>query len=175
MESIFNNPIVIFFTFALYKQNHANLQWYATVTNTHSSKLLKESPQSPQTYKAIILFASDSDIEKRNMMIEKQFNLHRNDSLQGLGILEGLDNFMRWVPSAHEAGFKTAISCNGSKSRLDFQTNSINLNDVKSICKKTSELYKTNKIYSQNNNNFYTIMGEYNEMLIISFNDSFKF
>lgn len=151
------------------------MQWYNTVTNTYYTKLLEESPQPPQKYKGIILFEYEDNILKQNIIITQQFNLYRSNGEKGSGILKSLDDFWSWTASANEAGFEEVIFCSKDDYYDRSERTLFRARDAESICKNISKIYNKNKIYSQNNNNFYTIIGEYNGMLIISLNENFKF
>ncbi len=174
-QVFFITPVIIFFTFSLYEQNHTALQWYNTVTNTYYTKLLEESPQPSQKYQGIILFEYEDNILKQNMIIVKQFNLYKDDNKKGSKILTDLNDFWSWTASANEAGFEEVIFCS-KDGYIDMSERSLfHARDAETICKNISKIYDANKIYPQNNNNFYTIIGEYNGMLIISLNSNFKF
>jgi len=165
-QIFFLTPIVVFFTFTLYEKNHNNLHWYSLTSNIHFEKLLKESPKSPGLYNGVVLLATHSDIANRNALISKQYNVHKDS------YLEDFDHFTRWVPGAREAGFKSIIMCDGtneSRGKIDHfdKTTDMNL-----LCQEVSKVYKKNNILLTNQNTFYTILGEYDGRLIISFNEN---
>ena len=144
-------PIIILFTYNLYLYNHNNLQWYHTVMNTHYNKLKKVSSTPPERYKGVVLFSNDQEIQQINNSISKQYHLHKNDYIEGLGFL------YRWVPSAKEAGFKEVITC-------DTQSNS-------ATCNELINNYITTDLLKKKTYGFYNIIGEYDNLLILSFNN----
>ncbi len=154
-------PVIVLLTFTLYLDNHHNLQWYRTITNTYYDRLLSESPNSPAQYKGIILYASDTDIKKRNQLIAKIHHISAGNTL------ENLDAFGRWVPVAREAGFKTVMNCNGEKGRNVLWHPQENATD---ICKRVSQMVLAAKNMPNSDLSFYHIVGEYNGKLIIAFN-----
>ncbi|NOR79859.1 MAG: hypothetical protein GQ529_03355 [Methyloprofundus sp.] len=152
-------PIIVFISYRLYLDNHHNLQWYGNVTNTHFNKLLSESPKSPDKYKGVILYASYSDIKKRDALISKINNTPKGSNI------EGQDGFMRWASNAWESGFKSVSNCSGEKGRnaLWYSVKDLNIR-----CKEISTDRKT---VSKKDITFYHIIGEYDGILIISFNE----
>lgn len=156
-------PIIIIFSFILYQNNHTNLQWYGSITNTHFENLHKESPKSSVLYKGVVLLATDSDIKKRNTLILKQNNVHKDSNMADL------DAFIRWAPSAREAGFKSIIRCDGPNGQNDFfdQTTNANL-----ICQEVAKVYAKDKVVPERENAFFNVLGEHDDRLIISFNQS---
>ena len=155
-------PIIILFTYNLYLRNHHNLQWYTTITNTHYDMLLKTSPMPPQMYDGVVLFSNDRQIQQRNDLISKKFELHKD------GYIEKLREFWRWATSAKEAGFKHVINCNKSKSRTALYGNTIN---AKSLCQEISISYIKNSMLAEHRNSFLNLIGVYNNMMIISFDN----
>ena len=158
-------PMIVFFTSRLYLDNHHNLQWYKNVTNTHFNQLLSEAPKSAEQYKGVILYASDSDIKKRNKLISKINSTFKKSNI------EGLDAFMRWAPSAWEAGFKSVGNCYKGKGRNAPYHSVKGLNN---ICKKVSKTAIDHKTISEEDITFYHIIGEYDGRLIISFNEGWN-
>lgn len=143
-------PLMIVMTYSLYRQNHMNMQWYATLTNLYYDALVKESPLPPGMYeKGIVFIGSDKEMKKRNRWIERAFAVHNN------GALEGLGSIVRWAPAAREAGYKRVIVChkNGKHKGI-----------CSKIVKKIIRIEK--KITSPRR--FYKIAGEYEGWLVIS-------
>ena len=158
-------PIIVFFTSRLYLDNHHNMKWYANVTNTHFNKLLSEAPKPPLEYKGVILYASDTDIKKCNKLISKINNTPRGKNIEGQGA------FMRWAPSALEAGFQSVSNCNAGKGRNAVYRS---VKDLNKICKEVSKIAIDYKTVSEKDITFYHIVGEYNGRLIISFNEGWN-
>jgi hypothetical protein len=156
-------PIIVFFTFVLYQNNHANLRWYASITNAHFDNLLEASPRSPSSYKGVVLLATDSDIGKRNALISKQNNVHHDANI------EYLDAIMKWAPSAREAGFKSIIRCDGSNGENDLfdQVTNANL-----ICQEIANIHAKDKVMTDKGNSFFNTLGEHDGRLIISFDQN---
>lgn len=159
-------PIILFFTFTLYERNQANLEWWNTLTNTYFENLIKESPKSPKLYKGVVLLASDADIQKRNILISKQYNIY-NDKY-----MRDPSTFKKWAPIANEAGFKTMLMCNGSKGTHSFADRTTNVNK---ICQELSKVYIKNDVPIKKDITFYHIIGEYDRRLIISFNEEWNY
>jgi len=147
-------PIIIFFTYGLYKKNHANLQWFHAITDTHFKMLLKEVPRLPVMYKGLVVYANNSDIYHKNMSIEKQHSLRRDMNI------EGLDHVASWKTSALEAGFKRVEICNTAR-------------EMSSMCKEMLRSAKRQHIVCPNTH-YYDIIGEYKGKLLISFKDFSK-
>ena len=159
-------PIIVFFTFKYYLNNHQNLQWYANVTNIHFNKLLSETPKSPAQYKGIILYASDADIKKRYKLISKI-----NNTLMVGANMATQDTFYDWAPSAWEAGFKSVSNCDGEKGESALFHS---VKDLDLICKEVSKIIIDHKKRLEKDITFYHIIGEYDGRLIISFNESWE-
>ncbi len=158
-------PIIVFFTSRLYLDNHRNMKWYANVTNTHYNKLLSETPKYPLKYKGVILYASDADIKKRNKLISKI-----NNTPKGRNI-EGLNEFMRWAPSAWESGFKSVSNCDGEKGQ-DSLWHSVR--ELNKICKEISKNAIDYETISEKDTTFYHIIGVYDGRLVFSFNEEWN-
>jgi len=154
-------PIIVFFTFTLYLNNHYNLKWYRHITNTYYDSLISESPKPPSYYKGIILYASDRDIQKQNKLISRINNITSKVNI------ENLDAFGRWVPIAKEAGFRSVINCNKIRNRSAIWNDR---KDIDPICTKVSKIVFSRKNITKNNYAFYHIIGELDGNLIISLN-----
>lgn len=157
-------PIIIFFTYNLYLRNHTNLQWYGTVTNTYYNMLQKVSPMAPKLYKGVVLFASNKEIQKINKYISKEYGLHKDSYIEGLG------SFMRWAAIAKEAGFKHIVKCDKTKNSTALWDYTINANLV---CQKLSTIYTASRLSQQRSYGILNIAGAYNDLLVLSFNKCF--
>ncbi|WP_294117394.1 hypothetical protein [Thiolapillus sp.] len=161
-------PIIVFYTSILYLNNHNNMRWYANVTNIHFDKLISETPKDPKDYKGVILYASDSDIQKRNNLISSINHTVKDSNITGQGVPRA---FMRWAPLAWEAGYKSVGNCNDKQSRnAAWHT----IKDLNKICKEVSKFAENKKTLPIKNITFYNILGEYDGRLIIEFNDGWN-
>jgi len=140
-------PIITLLTVSFYLHNHRSLQWYTTVTNTYYDELLAASPLPPHQYSGVIMLGNDDGITKVNRGLESKHQLKK-------GAQEHLDNNYRWMPAAHEAGFRDVILCvNKQSSGCDRQIS-------RSIEPPTS-----------GKSGLYRVIGESNDgYLIITFN-----
>ena len=149
-------PIIVFLTSRLYLDNHHNLQWYRNITNTHFNKLLSEAIKAPKQYKGVILYASDTEIKKRNKLISKINNTFKNSYIEKLGV------FTFWAPAAKEAGFKSVSNCVTEKGRNSHWQA---VEGLSKICKEVSKMAMDYKTMSKEDITFYHIIGEYDGRL----------
>jgi hypothetical protein len=149
-------PIIILFTYFMYKENHNNLQWYATITNTYYNAFFEELPRQPNQYKGVIFYINKADVRDMNEFIAKSDKVMKGNNIGSLDILLAV------FPYAKEAGFKIVDHCDDERNiKYD--------NTLDYICKLASE-DKKKQHFSKHNSNIYNIIGEYDGVLVLSIN-----
>ena len=147
-------PVIIIFMYTLYSINHNNLQWYAGVTNTYFNDFVKNIPKNYNQYDYLILCATDLEMKTSTEKIVENNNFIKEY------YIENFNEMARWIPIGYEAGFKQVILCDKNKT-VD------SLDDkCKEIMKVTNNCSKTIK-----NTGLYRIIGEYDKILVIAFDD----